>query len=181
MSAMPIRLCWSAGVVAVVVPSPNRILLTLAATVMPLGSPLVLAVVRYLAGLADVSNTLMPPSVRSVTYRRRVAWLTSMMSTDRVLPVAGGMGTLVSVSWVVSAATTGNVVATGFAAALPAAEGLAEAAALAATDAAGLEAATDAAGALEGAAVPPHAASTSPKPREILAKPGNEHIGVLLD
>jgi hypothetical protein len=58
------------------------------------------------------------------------------------LPAMAGMATLLSVTWVVSAATAGNVVGAGLGAAEPDAAGLADA-----PEAAGLaEAAADAAG-----------------------------------
>src|SRR5579884_3126560 len=83
-----------------------------------------------------------------------------MMSAESVLPAMGGMGILVSGTLVVSASTTGSVVAVGLGAAeAPDAAGLAEA------DAAGLalaEAAAEAgAGGLDGASPPPQAARNS--------------------
>src|SRR5947209_16193742 len=102
-----------------------------------------------------------------------------MMSADSVLPAIGGMGTLLSVTLLVSASTTGRVVGAGLATALAPADaaglalaaadaaglalaeaaGLALAAALAGAAAeAGLGAALEAAGGLDGAALPPHAA-----------------------
>src|SRR5579884_2880 len=106
-----------------------------------------------------------------------------MMSAESVLPAMGGMGILVSGTLVVSASTTGSVVAVGLGAAeAPDAAGLAEADAAglalaeAAAEAAGLalagaEAAADAglaaaaleagAGGLDGAAPPPQAARNS--------------------